>query len=206
MGTRIERDSEWQEAATAASIAAARKVVLGDEAAVNMNTPVGRLSDLEWGWIVSSVIFAWISVHAQQATVEGLDVEQTIRMSMLDPNPWDVGMVSTILPRLADTSNIDWSKPLKDWSRETMTAFLLAALGLIREATIARDLGGGSITRKSHSSTTGAVTNEHPELPAYLNRNLTPEQREEAWRKLTPTRPPHVPPKNDHLDDPIPAL
>jgi hypothetical protein len=187
----MKSDNEWQEAATAASIAAARKVVLGDDATINKNTPVGRLSDLEWGWVVSGAIFAWISVHAQQATVEGLDVEQTIRMSMLDPNPWDAGMIRTVLPKLADAPGIDWSKPLADWSRDQMISFLLAAVGLIREATIARDLGGGSITRKS----------DHPELPAYLNRNLTPEQREEAWRN---TRPPHIPPKPDHLDDPIP--
>jgi hypothetical protein len=149
MGEIIERDSEWLEAATAASIAAARRVVLGEEAAVNMNTPVGRLSDLEWGWIVSSAIFAWIATHAQQATVEGRSVEQTIRMSMLDPNPWDAGMVATILPELAEVPGIDWSKPLAEWSRETMTAFLLAALGRVREATVARDLGGGAITHNS---------------------------------------------------------
>jgi hypothetical protein len=188
MGARVERDSEWQEAATTSSIAAARKVVLGDQAVINMNTPVGRLSDLEWGWIVSAAIFAWISVHAQQATVEGLDVEQTIRTSMLDPNPWDAGMVATILPKLADMPGIDWSKTLADWSRETMITFLSTAFDLIRQAEVARDLGGGSITRKSpgtpHSSTTRPVMSEHPELPGYLNRNLTPKQREEAWRKL----------------------
>jgi hypothetical protein len=182
----MRRDDEWAEAATAASIAAARKVVLGDQAFINMNTPVGRLSDVEWGWIVSSAIFAWIATHAQQATVEGLDVEQTIRMSMLDPNPWDAGMISTILPKLADTSGVDWSKPPANWSRDQMISFLLAALGLIREATIARDLGGGSITRKSHSSTTEPVASDHPELPAYLDHNLTPKEREEAWRKLHP--------------------
>src|SRR5262249_34643831 len=126
MGERIERDSEWQEAATAASIAAARKVVLGDDAGINKNTPVGRLSDLEWGWIVTSAIFAWIATHAEQATVKGLDVEQTIRFSMLDPNPWDAGMISTVLPKLADVG-IDWSKPPADWSRETMITFLSAA-------------------------------------------------------------------------------
>jgi hypothetical protein len=100
MGEGLRRDSEWQEAATAASIAAARKVVLGDDAAVNKNTPVGRLSDLEWGWLAASIIFAWIATCAQQATEEGRDVEHVIRMSMLDPNPWDAGMVMTILPEL----------------------------------------------------------------------------------------------------------
>src|SRR5262249_34161405 len=130
------------------SIAAARKVVLGDEAAINANTPVGRMSELEWGWLVAAIIFAWISTCAQQATEEGRDVEHVIRMSMLDPNPWDAGLVMTILPKLAETPGVDWSKPLQGWSRETMIAFLLAALELIRQATVARDLGGGSITCK----------------------------------------------------------
>jgi hypothetical protein len=94
------------------------------------------------------VIFAWIAARAEQATTEGFDTELAIRMTGHDPNPWDVGAVAAILPRLADVPGIDWSKPLADWLRETMIAFLLAALGLIREATIARDLGGGSITRK----------------------------------------------------------
>jgi len=127
-------------------------VVLGDEAAINKNAPVGRLSDVEWGWIVTSAIFAWIATHAQQATTEGLDVERCIRMSMLDPNPWDAGMVATILPKLADAPGVDWSKPLAEWSCEQMISFLLAALSLIREATTARDLGGGSITRKSKTN------------------------------------------------------
>src|SRR5262249_40940106 len=106
-------DSEWQEAATAASITAAHKVVLRDDAGINKNAPVGRLSDLEWGWIVAAVIFAWISTCAQQATEEGRDVEQVIRTSMLDPNPWDAGMVTSILPKLVEIlPDVDWSKPI----------------------------------------------------------------------------------------------
>src|SRR5262245_30289881 len=115
MGAMIERDNEWQEAATAASIAAARKVVLGDDATINKNTPVGRLSDLEWGWLITAAIFAWIATHAQRAAAEERDVEQVLRMSMLDPNPWDAGAVATILPKLADAPGIDWTKPLADW-------------------------------------------------------------------------------------------
>jgi hypothetical protein len=144
-----ERENEWQRKATAAAIAAARKFVLGDCARINQNIPIGRLGDVEWSWIITSVIFSWIAAKAEQATAEGLDVETTIRMAMLDPNPWDAGMVASILPQIADLRDIDWSKPLADWSRDSMIAFLLAALDLIRQATVARDLGGGSITRKS---------------------------------------------------------
>jgi len=132
-------------------------VVLGAEAAVNMNTPVGRLSDVEWGWITSAVICAWIAKRAEQAVAEGLETELVLRTTGLDPNPWDSGAVATILPQLADVSGIDWSKPLDAWSRETMTGFLTAALSLIRTSMIARDLGGGAITRK-----TGAAKLDDP--------------------------------------------
>ena len=131
---------------TAAAVTATRQIV--DSAAINQNTPVGRLSDTELGWLIVPAIFAWIACKAEQATSEGVDIEQTIRMGMIDPNPWDAGMIATILPKVADLK-VDWTKPLADWSREQMIAFLLAVLDLIREATVARDLGGGSITRKS---------------------------------------------------------
>jgi hypothetical protein len=143
-----EREDQWLREATAAAIAGARNIVLGNGARINMNTPVGRLRDLEWGWIITAAIFAWIAVKAEQATSEGFDVEQTIRMGMLDPSPWDTGMIETILSRLADVP-VDWTKPLADWSRDEMIAFLLTVLDLIRQATVARDLGGGLITRKS---------------------------------------------------------
>jgi hypothetical protein len=143
-----ESEDEWQRQATAAAIAAARKVVLGDSTAINKNTPVGRLSDPEWGWIITAAIFGWIAKRAEQATAEGLDVEAVIRTNMLDPNPWDAGMVATMLPKIADL-NVEWTKPLVEWSRESMIAFLVGALDIIREGTIARDLGGGSITRKT---------------------------------------------------------
>jgi hypothetical protein len=157
MGALSEREDEWGRRATAAAIAAARRVVLGSEAAVNMNTPVGRLSDVEWGWIVSAVIFAWIAKRAEQAVAEGLETELVLRTTGLDPNPWDAGAVATVLPQLADAPGIDWSKPLAAWSREAMTGFLTAALGLVRTSMIARDLGGGPITRK-----TGAAKLDDP--------------------------------------------
>jgi hypothetical protein len=147
----LNSDDEWQRRATAAAIAAARAIVLGNKAVINQNTPIGRLSDTEWGWVTCAAIFAWISARAQQATAEGLDIERTIRMTGLDPDPWDAGAVATILPELADTAGIDWSKPLLEWPKETMLNFLTTALGLIRKATIGRDLGGGAITRRTEA-------------------------------------------------------
>jgi hypothetical protein len=157
MGERMsQHKDEWQRRATAAAIAAARKVANG--VAINKNAPVSRLSDLEWGWIVSAILFSWISTHAEQATAEGLDTEQTVRLTGLDPNPWDAGAVRTILPSLCEEAQIDWTIPLKDWSTETMTTFLVTALGLIRKATIARDLGSG-VTRRSSPDVIARQTN-----------------------------------------------
>ena len=150
MGELTKHENDWQDRATAAAIAAARRVVLGDAAVIPMNTPVGRLSDVEWGWIVTAVIFGWIATRAEQATAEGMDVEHSICDGV--DGACDAGAVATILPKLADAVAIDWSKPLADWPRETMTQFLTTALGLAREAIAARDLGGGSITRKTNDT------------------------------------------------------
>jgi hypothetical protein len=142
-------EDQWQRDATAAAIAGARGVVQTD-GPIPPGTPVGKLSDIEWGWVLSGMLFAWIGKRAQQAAAEQLDTEQTIRMTGLDPEPWDVGAIVAILPELADACpDIDWSQPLAAWSRETMAEFLLTAMRLIRKAMVARDLSEKGITRKS---------------------------------------------------------
>ncbi len=70
----------WLRRATAASIAAAKDLV-ATQGPIRSSTPAGRLTDFEWGWIVSTVIWAWVSTRAEQATTEGLDVERAIRVS-----------------------------------------------------------------------------------------------------------------------------
>jgi hypothetical protein len=116
-------------------------------------TPIGRLSDTEWGWIVAPILFAWIGVRAQQAAAEQLDTERTIRMVALDPQPWDAGAVAAILPDLANACpDIDWSQPIAVWPRETIIEFLLKAMPLIRKAMIARDTSERGVTRKSSAS------------------------------------------------------
>jgi len=152
-------EDQWQRRATAAAIEAARGVIQ-ENGPIPPLTPIGRLSDTEWGWILAAVLFAWISVRAEQATAEDLDTERTIRMMALDPQPWDVGAVVAILPDLANACpDIDWSQPLAQWPRETMVEFLLKAMPLIRKAMIARDLGEKGITRKSSASTIARQTN-----------------------------------------------
>lgn len=137
MSTAIE--DAWLRKATTAAIAAARKVVSGG--ALPSGTPVGRLSDTEWGWITAAILFGWIETRAEQVTSEGVDAELTVRATGYDPDPWDTGAVATILPDLVEAVKIDWAKPLNDWSRETMVEFLLAAFKLMRKAMIARDAG-----------------------------------------------------------------
>jgi len=153
-------EDQWQRDATANAIAGACGVVQMD-GPIPPGTPIGRLSDIEWGWIVAAILFAWIGMRAQQAAAEQLDSERTIRMVALDPQPWDAGAVAAILPELADacSGKVDWSQPLAQWPRETIIEFLLKAMPLIRKAMIARDMSEHGITRKSSSSTIARQAN-----------------------------------------------
>jgi len=141
----------WQRQATAAAIAAARGVVQMD-GPIPPGTPIGRLSDTEWGWILAAMLFAWISKRTEQATAEQLDTERTIRMVALDPQPWDAGAVAAILPDLADACPLDWSRPVTEWPSEIMVQFLLTAMRLIQKAMIARNLSDKGVSKKSNAS------------------------------------------------------
>jgi hypothetical protein len=145
-------EDEWQRRATAAAIEAARGVVqIGGP--LPPGVPIGKLSDEEWGWILAAMLFSWVSKRAEQAACERLDTEQVIRLTGLDPEPWDAGAVAAILPDLAGAcSAIDWSRPLTAWPRDTMVEFLLTAMQLIRKAMIARDLSDKGVTRQSNAS------------------------------------------------------
>ena len=152
-------EDEWQRRATAAAIEAARGIVQ-TSGPIPPGTPIGRLSDIEWGWIVAAILFAWISVRAQQAASEQLDTEQTIRLTALDPRPWDAGAAAAILPELADAcSGIDWSRPFTAWSRDEVVEFLLMAMRLIRKAQVARDWSEKGVTRKSRADVIARQTN-----------------------------------------------
>lgn len=151
-------EDQWQRDATAAAISAARQTLLGP---IPPGTPVGQLSETEWGWIVAAILFGWIGVRAQQAASEQLDTERVIRMTALDPQPWDAGTVVAILPELAAACSgvVDWTKPLTEWSREQITEFLLKAMPLIRKAQIARDMNDKGVTRQSSARTIARQAN-----------------------------------------------
>jgi hypothetical protein len=168
-------EDQWQRRATAAAIEAARGVIqVGGP--IPPLTPIGRLSDTEWGWILAAILFAWISVRAEQAAAENLDTERTIRMMALDPQPWDAGAVAAILPDLANACpDIDWSQPLAQWPREAMVEFLLKAMPLIRKAMIARDVSESGITRKSGAATIARQANAAAGGPLMTPNELNDE-------------------------------
>ena len=145
-------EDEWQRRATAAAIDGARGVVqVGGP--ILPATPIGRLSDVEWGWIVAAVLFRWIQARAEQATAEQLDTERTLRMTALDPDPWDAGAVAAVLPDLANAcEHVEWWKPLADWPRDMVIEFLLIAMPLIRKAMVARDLSERGVTQRSSAA------------------------------------------------------
>ena len=106
-------------------------------------TPVSRLSDIELGWFTAANLFAWIKCRSEQATAEGINTELALRLTGLDPDPWDVGAIETILPDLGELPGFDWSKPITAWPKASMVRFLSEALKLAERAMIARDIGGG---------------------------------------------------------------
>jgi hypothetical protein len=135
----------WQREATRVAIEKARAAVRGGT--VPPMTPIGRLSDTEWGWIVAAILFGWIDTRARQAVDNGIGVNKHIRDTGIDPDPWDAGAIESILPELA-TPEIDWTKSLADFTREEMIEFLGYAYNLIGKAMLARDKGEKLVTRR----------------------------------------------------------
>jgi hypothetical protein len=130
---------DWMRKATSASVAAAMNVP-GDMGPIRSGTPIGRLTPHEWGWICSSAIWGWITTRSEQAVIEGWNVEHAIRSTGLMPSPWDAGAIAAILPKLAEVvPDLDWSKPIGDWPKDDVVAFLQAAFNLILRALEARD-------------------------------------------------------------------
>ena len=136
-----QRDDEWQAKATTAAIAGARKIVALNGGSFPATVLLGKLSDQQWGWIVTAAIFGWIETRCRQAIAEGLHQEAAVRLTGLNPSPCDVAAVNSILPLLADKAGVDWELPLSAWSKNDMTNFLLMAVRLIDAAADARDSG-----------------------------------------------------------------
>jgi hypothetical protein len=139
-------EDAWQREAIRIAVEQARAVVSGG--ALPPLTPVGRLSDTEWGWIVAAVLFGWISTRARQATDNGVGPDKCLYANeTFNPDPWHIGAIEAILPELGNCQ-ADWSKSLSQFSREEMIAFLGDAYNLIGKAMLARDRGEELVTRK----------------------------------------------------------
>jgi hypothetical protein len=150
-----QKEDAWQAKATAAAVAGARRIVAVNGGSFPATALLSKLSDQQWGWIVTAALFGWIEARCQQAIAEGLDQEKAVRLTGLDPSPCDVAAITSILPTLADKAGIDWELSLRDWSKNDMTNFLLTATRLISAAASARD--GGEIIRKSEADPSDPV-------------------------------------------------
>jgi hypothetical protein len=146
MNDITKKENAWQDKATTAAVAGARKIA-ANCAGLPIMTPIGRLTDTQWGWVVTGAIFAWVQTRIEQAIAEGLDQEATVRLIGLTPSPGDVAVVHSILPVLGEKAAIDWVQPLNAWTKDQMTNFLLLAWQLINQAELARDHGPGKIIR-----------------------------------------------------------
>jgi hypothetical protein len=145
-------EDAWQRRATEAAIEAVCRLFKTDGAEppiIPPATPLGRLGNVELGWIVAAALFGWISTRAEQAVAENINSELCLRITGATIEPWDAGAVASILPELAEISDLDWTKPLSAWSREQMVEFLATAMQLILKAEVARDLSERAITGRS---------------------------------------------------------
>jgi hypothetical protein len=144
VGKLAEQEDAWQAEATAAAIDAARSVVQGQDRLAN--TLTGKLSDQQWGWLISSVIFAWIKTRYRQAIKEGLATEAHV--TRMKPSPRDSALTQGILPMLCDKASIEWSKPVASWSRNEMAGFIDLAWALLDEAKAALELMPDTVLHK----------------------------------------------------------
>ncbi len=135
-----EIEDAWAAKATQASIDAAKAVISEND--INGRAMISSLNNLEWGWICSAAVFAWIKTKSQQAVAEGVGYDTAIR-AMPGPGmqPWDQGAVEGILPALGDLKGVPWDKPLGDWSKLEMIAMAWAMYRLVDQALAARDEG-----------------------------------------------------------------
>lgn len=145
MGKLSEQEDAWQAEATADAVASARSMAQSQAGLANI--PAGKLSDLQWGWIISAAIFAWIKTRYRQAIAEGLASEEHV--TQMEPSPRDGAIVQSILPMLADQAKIDWSMPLAGWSKQEMAGFIEQAIQLIDRAKALLERTPNPIVQKS---------------------------------------------------------
>jgi hypothetical protein len=136
---------------------------------------------------VAGVVFGWITVRHQQAIEEGLSLETCVRS--MDHDPQSAAIVNSILLKLADQPDLDWSKPLVAWSKAEISSLVWTIWRLLAEADAALQ-ASNSINNKSKSEPEpGMVADPAKEgIPLFLQTQNT-----EAQKKSEP-----------ELDDEIP--
>lgn len=157
-----QHEADWDVKAARSAIDAAKAVVSGD--GINARAMISSLSNVEWGWIVAAVIFAWIKAKAEQAVAEGSGYEEKIKfMAGADPQPWEAGAVASVLPMLASIDGVDWSKPVGAWSKEQVTAFAWQAHKLIGQAIERRNEGSADkiVQRLTKAETEREISAAH---------------------------------------------
>jgi hypothetical protein len=133
-----DRD-KWTKQAFEACIAAAKDLI-GKDGLVRPDIPIGRLTSNKWGWFVSTAVSTWVRIRSEQASVEGWNYERACHATGLEPNPWLEGAVAAVLPKLAEACpGLDWSKPVGEWAKDDVVAFLIAGFDLVQHALAARD-------------------------------------------------------------------
>jgi len=144
-------EAEWDAKATHSAIDAARSVIAEND--INGRAMINSLNELEWGWICSAAIFAWIKTKSQQAVAEGIGYDQAIRtMPGSYPQPWEAGAVESVLPALSEIEGIDWETPISELPKRQMVLLAWHMHRLVEQAMSCRDEGAADkITRPSQA-------------------------------------------------------
>lgn len=136
---KVDIDADWQARATSAAIQACKEVT--GPGVINPRATISSLSDVEWGWIASAAIFAWIATKSKHAVADGTDFEASVRaMHNQEPAPWDAGAIETILPTLGQMT-LPWSNAIGSWPKGQMIKFCHRIHQLADEALKSRDKG-----------------------------------------------------------------
>jgi hypothetical protein len=158
MAKKPDVDADWQIRTMQACIKSARDVVSPDS--VNPRAAIGGLSDIEWGWLVSAIVFAWISTKAAQAVTEGMATETAIHTQHnQDPPAWIAGAIETILPTLAQMT-FPWDVAIGSWPKGAVVKFCHRIWQLSEEAIALRDKGSVDTIERKLSGLSDEMSSE----------------------------------------------
>jgi hypothetical protein len=147
-------EDAWTRRAIVAAVQEARRVALSGS--IQSRTAVGSLTEVQWTWIASAAVSAWICARAEQAVVNGWDDDVILRTG-LELEPYDAGLVTAILPRLAQ-SRVDWLKSLMQLTREEMLTFLGDVVRLLNQAAQARARGRPLVSVRTPDGRSGDIS------------------------------------------------